>query len=259
MASLLPIVDQSFVAAVKYRSLGLEVKAAKIFRSLMRFQDLPRVMAEQTQLHLGEIALNQKRFKQAARHLSVALSYNENNATYHLLLGKAIAAGGNGNLKQAMIHFRACLKNDPKNVKALRFLGVSLIHTCKAIVGIGFLTRACKLQPNNLELLKLLVRHLQEQNLHDEARASITKALFLNNNNPKFKCLWNSFLFHEARISQQNTNDPSLEQRQVVLPFLKVVTKKKNPPAQGRNDGPESLPTPHANRSKWKKNQRRVK
>jgi tetratricopeptide (TPR) repeat protein len=259
MASLLPIIDQSFVAAVKYRSLGLEVKAAKMFRSLMRFQDLPRVIAEQTQLHLGEIALNQRRFKQAARHLSVALTYNENNATYHLLLGKAIAAGGNGNLKQAMIHFRACLKNDPKNVKALRFLGVILIHTNKAIVGIGFLARACKLQPNNLELLKLLVRHLQEQNLHDEARASITKALFLNNNNPKFKCLWNSFLFHEARISQKNTNDPSLEQRQVVLPFLKVVAKKKNPPAQGRNDGPESLPTPHANRSKWKKNQRRVK
>lgn len=259
MASLLPIIDQSFVAAVKYRALGLEIKAAKIFRSLTRFQDLPKVIAEQTQLHLGEIALNQKRFKQAARHLSVALNYNENNANYHLLMGKALAAGGNGNLKQAVIEFRACLKNDPKNVKALRFLGVSLIHLNKAIIGVGYLTRACKLQPNNLELLKLLVRHLQEQNQYDEARACITKALFFNNSNPKFKCLWNSFLFHEARINQQNANDPNLEQRQLVLPFLKVVAKKKAPPAQGRNDGPESLPTPHANRSKWKKNQRRVK
>lgn len=63
MASLLPLIDQSFVAAVKYRSLGLDAKAAKIFQSLMRFQDLPGTIAEQTQLHLGEIALNQNASK----------------------------------------------------------------------------------------------------------------------------------------------------------------------------------------------------
>lgn len=260
MGFSLPIVDRSFLAAVKYRSLGLNEKASKIFNSLTRFKNLPKSIAEQTQFHLGEICLNQKRFKKASRHLSIALNYNQDNASYHFLLGKAIAAGGLGDLKQAVSYFKASLKLDPKNVKALRFLGVCMIHLNKAKLGVGYLTRACNIMPHNLELLKLLVRHLQEQNMHEDARACITKALFLNNDNPKFKCLWNSFLFHEARINQQNSNDSQLQQRQVILPFLKVVTKKKaTAPEQGRNDGPESLPTPHANRAKWKKNKRRVR
>ncbi len=259
MAIIFPIVEQSFLAAVRYRSLGRDIEAANIFQSLTRFEDLPKGLAELTQLHLGEIAIKQRRFKKATRHFSICLTYNEANANYHFLLGKAIAAGGNGNLKLASISFRACLKIEPKHTRALRFLGVSLIHQNKGSLGIVYLMRASKLMPKNLEVLKLLVKHLQEQNLQDQARACITRALFLNKNNPKFICFWNSFLFHEARLLQHSSNQSNQDQRQVILPFLKVVKKKKTAPKQGRQDGPESLPTPHANRAKWKENKRRVK
>jgi tetratricopeptide (TPR) repeat protein len=251
MSKTLNLVDCLLARGRNLQQLGRDQDALVILQRLAGFRQLPRQVAEETQLRLAEIQLERGEFQSARRHLTAALAQKPTSARYHFLMATALEADENGSDRRALEHYRMSLQLDPDQPECLRESGMLALRLGRIREGLKWLRRAVAIAPDDPQVVACLVEGLQDIGRAEEARLTLRAALFRNPRDGRFRKLWNDFHFHELREEQESIRQARWEisvegEKPVLLPFLRAVSA----PAQTsgkrvRRDPAAPLPPPH--------------
>lgn len=200
--------------------MGVNDKANKLFQRLLAITELPREATEEIHVRLGEICYDQGRFRQARRHLSVALAYQPDNAHYHYMIGLAIEADEKCPLERAFKHYRRAVKLGGDHPDHLCALGLTALDLGRPRLGLSALRRAHRLSPDDPALLEKVVEGLGDAGAWDEAKSLVRAMLFRNPDDLDVQRLWRQMQFQALLARQQSENVESQPKR-----------KAGNPPA----------------------------
>jgi len=177
--------------AMAYRGLGNDeqakthlaqqgpvgVRAADpVFDSL---QDL--IKGERVHLIRGKLALESKRFQEAAAEFRKAVAAKPDSLPAHLNLGAALTQLNE--LKSAAEEFEASLRIDPTNVIAHYNLAVLLANENKHEQAIAHLRSVFEVDPNDVGARFLLAQELMKSNQLDEALSEFSRVVQANPDN----------------------------------------------------------------------------
>ncbi len=226
-------------------------EAAQLLRRLAGFRELPSTVAEEIQARLAEVQLKRRKYQRARRHLTAALVHSPLNARYHHLLGAAFATGEGSDLKRAIEHYRSALEKEPEQVECLCECGLLEVREGLTEEGLARLRQAVALAPADAGALAKLVKGLRLAGRSEDARSEMRAGLFRNPRDPRFRKLWNEYQFKQLRRRQEQER---LSRRSVrptsdgptILPFVRSAEQPVTTDAVAiREDGPETVPTPH--------------
>src|SRR5262249_42837306 len=139
------------------RKLHQDQAALRYLRRLAALHDLPADVAEEAQVALAEIYLNQHRYRRARRHLTVALLSRPDSARYHYLMATSLQRGPHRDEKRALAHYRKALQFDAEEPRCLSSFGLLCLRLGRIEEGLGALTRAVDLAPNDPAIVVRLV------------------------------------------------------------------------------------------------------
>ena len=177
--------------AMAYRGLGNDeqakthlaqqgpvgVRAADpVFDSL---QDL--IKGERVHLIRGKLALESKRFQEAAAEFRKAVAAKPDSLPAHLNLGAALTQLNE--LKSAAEEFEASLRIDPTNVIAHYNLAVLLANENKHEQAIAHLRSVFEVDPNDVGARFLLAQELMKSNQLDKALSEFSRVVQANPDN----------------------------------------------------------------------------
>src|SRR4051794_8404098 len=252
MSRTLNLVDGLLLMGRRHQQLGRVGDALTILARLASFRELPREVAEETQVRLAEIQLRRCKYRRARRHLAVALRYDPDNARYHYLMATTLRGLGEDQWDRAAVHYRRALELDAEQDDCMTEFGLFAVRLGYADEGLRWLRQAVERKPGDPDVLGKLIEGLRLAGRGDECRAELRAALFRNPRDRRFRQLWTDYQFrqlyqeqHELRRSRAGADDGP-----VLLPF---VPRERPVSADGqaqvvRQDGPSTLPPPHGAR-----------
>jgi Tfp pilus assembly protein PilF len=250
MGRTLRLVDQLLAKGRNLQRLGREREARHVLLALAGLAELPAAVAEEVQCRLAELALHQRRYPQARRHLTAALRHHPDDARYHFLLAAAADAEGAGNPERARKHYRRALALEPDRPERLSEYGLFAIREGYTTEGLKCLRRAVELAPADPEVLGQLVEALCTTGRPDEAGAALRAGMFRNARDGRFRRLWEDFQFQQLRQVQEAAQRQGVagDEEPVILPFVRPAPAA--PPqavsdAIVRLDEASALPRPH--------------
>src|SRR5262249_32379920 len=162
MSTTLHFIDQLLSSARNLQRYGREYDALRILRRLAGLRNLPADAAEETQSRLGEIYLNQRRYRQARRHLAAALRYQPDHAGYHYLMARADYAEDTGDPLQPAEHYRRSLALDPNQPHCRTEYGRLALEQEEIEEGLAALYQAVEQAPDDPETVRQLVEGLRQ-------------------------------------------------------------------------------------------------
>jgi tetratricopeptide (TPR) repeat protein len=243
MSGTLNLIDRLLAMA---RDLWLghrDFEAKRHLTRLAALPDLPANIAGETQVLLAEICIRERRYRQARKHLSIALLYQPDNARYHHLMGKALERGRDPDLLRAEDHYRQSLELDGEQPGRLADLGRLLLRRKNIEEGLGTLCRAVELAPNDPAIVDRLVRGLVKVGRADEAESVLQAARFRNRSDHRFQQLWQNFRFRRLLARQRSARRAAgFCSGPVVVP-LNPAQETREP--ESCRHGPEPLAGPH--------------
>jgi tetratricopeptide (TPR) repeat protein len=250
MSRTLNLSEHLLAEGRKYQNLGVDDRAQRIFADLARLRDLPAHVSEETQCRLAELLLKQRKFARARRHLAAALTYDGQNPIYHHLMAVALEEDSKGDRDLALRHYRRCVQLEPDEPVYHCDAGLFALKHGAVDEGLSYLRRAVELAPDNVDIIAEVVRGLQDEGHHDEARQIAKAALFRNSSDARFQRLWNDSRFQEIHQQQQRANRKRLVRRAVAegricLPFMQMTVETPSGRKLVRTDGPSRTPPPH--------------
>ena len=258
MSGMLNLIDRLLAMGRNLHKFQQNREALHCLGRLAAFHELPPEVAEEAQVCLAEIHLKRRRYRHARRHLSIALLYRPDSGRYHYLMATALAKGRHAEPERAIEHYRRSLECDPDQPGCLAEFGWLCVYEGKIEEGLGALSRAVQLTPNDPNVVVKLVKGLCRAGRAREAKSVLRSARFRNPRDARFRRLWNNFLFRRVyakqRAALRTAGSWTENGGPVLLPFLQPETAK---PASGiRKDETHPLPGPHQRRplprSDWK-------
>lgn len=256
MASLLSLFDETLFRAERLFKLGRVQDAGSVYESLSRFSDLPVDVVVKIRCGLGKISHLSGSYRKAVRHFTVALAHSPNNQEILYLRAKTFAVLGKKAFKRCQMDLQEILRANASSAKANSLMGLVLSKNGNHESALEYHYKAVDLNKKQPVYLKRLVKVLMELDMWDEACSVICKSMFPNSQNKKFQVIWDHFQFQRTRFEQESKSC-TITSGMVVLPFLKL-NEVKSHSGNTRMDGPESIPTPHARKAKFKKSSRWV-
>jgi tetratricopeptide (TPR) repeat protein len=253
MSMTLNLFDHLLARGRNLHKLGREHDALRLLHRLADFRELPPAVAEETQSRLADILLRRRRYKQARRHLTAALTQQPANARYHRLMAAALSGDDRMDPQRALEHYRKALEIDPDQPRCLAEFGLLAVRLGQVDEGLASLCRAVDVAPDDPEVVAALVRGLRQADRIDEARQVVKAAMFRNPRDGRFRQLWDNLQFellHEEQDTLRRAHRAGDEDEEgpVLLPFVKPAPGSV-PPSFGkkrvRRDGPSPLPPPH--------------
>jgi Tfp pilus assembly protein PilF len=233
----------------RHQQLGRVHDALTILARLASFRELPHEVAEETQVRLGEIQLHRHKYRRARRHLAVALRYDSENARYHYLMASALRGLGEDQWDRAAVHYRRSLELDAEQDDCVTEFGVFAVRLGYADEGLNWLRQAVERKPSDPDVLGKLIEGLRLAGRSDECRAELRAALFRNPRDRRFRQLWANYQFRQLHQEQRERQSlHGADEGPVLLPFV----PRQRPAVAGgqsqvvRQDGPSTLPPPHA-------------
>jgi tetratricopeptide (TPR) repeat protein len=215
---MLNLCQHLLTQARRYSQVGANERALRSFGRLASLRILPDDVAEETQANLAELLLGQREYAKARRHLTAALAHDPNNPDYYYLMARALDEDPRGSREKAMQNYRLCLQKDSENPYFHCDAGLFALEQGLTEEGLGYLRKAVKLAPSDVELLSDVVRGLQENGLLVEAREVAIAARFQNGRDPRFLRLWNEFRFRETHLEQKQTDKRHVAKLGVMQP-----------------------------------------
>jgi Tfp pilus assembly protein PilF len=266
MSMKLNLADRLLAMGRKYQELGRDRDARHILGKLAAFAELPALVAEETQVRLGEIQLKRRKLRRARRHFTAALHHQPDSARYHYLLATALDTQVPAQAQRALEHYRKSLELDPNQPGCLSEYGLLAARLGNIDEGLDALRRAVDLAPDDPEAVCNLVEGLRQEGEIAEARAVLRAALFRNSRDPHFHKLRADFEFQQLRQQQQHPagrlsrSGPGESERPIILPFLRLVPECGRSKARKiiRRDGPSGPAKPHFPRRSRQPGQRRA-
>jgi tetratricopeptide (TPR) repeat protein len=240
------------------RKLHQDRAALGYLTRLAALHDLPADVAEEAQALLADIHLKQRRYRRARRHLSIALLYRPESARYHYLMATSLERGRHRDEKRAAAHYQKALQFDAEQPRCLASFGLLCLRLGRTEEGLGALTRAVDLAPNDPRIVARLVKGLCRARRPREALSVLRAARFRNPRDGRFRRLYNDFLFRRLRQKQaasRRSAEAPLDSVRACLPFVRPDAAMALP-QNLRQDEAEPLPGPHRRRpqrrSDWK-------
>lgn len=250
MSRTLNLVDALLMMGRRHQELGRVHDALTVLARLAGFRELPRAVAEETQVRLAELQLRCRKYRRARRHLAVALRYDPANARYHYLMASALRQQDEEHWDRAAEHYRRSLELDPQQPACLAEFGLFAVRLGHTDEGLKCLRQALALEGDQPELLGKLAEALRLAGRADEARSELRAALFRNPRDRRFRQLWADFQFRQLRRQQKARQ---AIRREVEGPVLLPFTAAPRPSSAGgrgkilRKDSPSPLQPPHGN------------
>jgi tetratricopeptide (TPR) repeat protein len=252
MSRMLNLVDELLSRSRHFQEIGLQNEAFDILIQLAEFRDLPTNVAEEVEVRLGESYLRQRRYKRARGHLAAAVRLQPGNARYHYLLATAFRRGNRPNAKRAVEHYRRSLELEPQQAARLCAYGAFLVQLGRSREGLRHLRRASEAAPDNVRILKRVVKGMRLANRGEEARRLLLVARFRAPRDRRLLSLWNDFQFQQIRKEQQTALQRFTTNRSespVLLPFVRLSegrARSRQARAGIRQDGPSGTPPPRS-------------
>jgi Tfp pilus assembly protein PilF len=255
MSTTLNMVDALLAKGRSLHELGRDRDAVQVLGRLSGFRDLPAEAAEDTQALLGEIHLEQRRYRKARRHLTAALRHQPDNFHYHRQMATALEADRKGDRERAAEHYRRSLELEPEQPMCRADYGLLAVQLGRQAEGLQDLRKAIEEEPANPGIVEKLVHGLRLAGDTAGARAALLAARFRNPRDARFRRLWENHQFrelHRAQQQQRRENDRREAEARgpVILPFKQPAATV--PETVGgriiRIDRPSPLPSPHTPR-----------
>lgn len=259
MSRTLNLYDRLLAIGRNLHKLQQDSDALHYLARLAALNDLPAEVAEEAQVCLAEVYLRKRKYRRARRHLSIALLCRPGSARYHYLMAMALTKGRGKDFARATAHYERSLELDPEEPRCLAAFGLLCVHTGRTEEGLGALSRAVDLAPNDPILVAKLVKGLCRAKRCGEAQRVLLAAQFRNRGDRRFRALWNDFRFRRLRRQQLRHawgEDGTMNgSSSPLLPFARPVDDRPLGP-EVRIDGAQPLPVPHRRRPRpradWK-------
>ncbi|HMP61125.1 MAG TPA: tetratricopeptide repeat protein [Gemmatales bacterium] len=228
MSGIVPLGDRLFEQAQSLRQVGRHEDAVQTLRAAAGFV---KAAAAFRALHVATADSYAKlgRYRQARKHLKIALSEEPRDADLHARLGRAWdddTLGGDGG--KALAHLRRAVAIDPTHADHQRDLGRALLGAGNVAAGLKRLEQAWALEPDRLDRLEELIDALIEHGRLQKAPHVLIRARFRHHAAPAFVRLTRHVAHVRAARAQRHNrwtlahpNRPSA----AVLPFLKVRSR----------------------------------
>jgi len=142
-------------------------------------QDL--IKGERVHLIRGKLALESKRYHEAAAEFRKAVAARPDSVPAHLNLGAALTQ--TGDLKDAAAEFEETLRIDPSNIIAHYNLAVLLANENKHEQAIAHLQSVFEVDPNDVSARFLSAQELMKSNRLEEALSEFSRVVQANPDN----------------------------------------------------------------------------
>jgi tetratricopeptide (TPR) repeat protein len=221
--------------AMAYRGLGNDEQAKNhlaqqgpvgvraqdpLFDSL---QDL--IKGERVHLIRGKLALESKRYQEAAAEFRKAVAAKPDSLPAHLNLGAALTQIGD--LKAAAVEFEASLRIDPTNIIAHYNLAALLANENQHEQAIAHLQSVFEIDPNDVGARFLFAQELLKSGRLDEALAEFSRVVQANPDNEEALLEQVKLLVRKkqyaaalASLEKAHTQFPQKGQTVVMLAYL---------------------------------------
>ena len=253
MSTTLNLADQLLSLGQHYLRLGRDQEALKAFTGVAKLPEVDRALAEEAQAGLADIYFRRNKFKQARRHLHIALARDPACARYHHLLAVTLEEE---DITRAAKHYAKAVKLAPSVAEYHCDYGLCRFAMAEIERGLKHLRKAVELDPDAVEYVRHLAMSLIEADQPEDARRAVLAALFRNPREPRLKGLWQELRFREAQRSQRRAE---VERRfesgaLILLPFRPKEHTSPRPlvaedDAIVRIDGPDHAVRPHFGQS----------
>jgi tetratricopeptide (TPR) repeat protein len=215
MSDVLCFVNHLLERAQRLARSSQFVPAIELLRDVARFP-LSATRAEQVHRLLGELYLQLRRYRKAARHLRQAIALAPRTARYHYLLGRCVAAHPRGRRENALQHFRRALQLQPNHRRCQAEAGLLAVRLGRVSYGLRLLRQAAQGEPR---LVGKLVRGYCEAGRPEAARRAVQLARFAAPRCPQLLQLQHRLQYGQLR-GQQAQRTARAAGAPVVLPFL---------------------------------------
>ena len=257
MSRTLNLVDRLAERGRQLQAMGRTEEALRVLGSLAKFRGLPTAVAADMECRLGEMHLHRGDADRACGSLAAALRLQPANARYHQLLAAALEENEDSDPNRALEHYRRSLVLDPNQPRCLCDFGLLALCLDQTEEGVAALRRAAELAPDDPEVIALVVEGLREVGHGNEARKTLTAALFRNSRDKRFRKLWNDFRFQQLHDGQQaerrKTGNPIAGyDGPKILPFVRMMAepvKTQICQTTVRRDAPSPPAPPHNSRA----------
>jgi tetratricopeptide (TPR) repeat protein len=249
MSRMLNLVDELLSRSRRLQQFGRHDEAFNVLTRLATFPDLPARARQEAEARLGELCLRERKYKRARRHLRAALRHQPKNARYHYLLAHAFARGSAADMSRALDHYRLSLELKPGRPARLCAVGLLLVRLGLSARGLQYLRQAIQFAPEDVAILRKVVKGMQLANRAAEARQLLFGARFRRPHDRELTALCHNLQFDQLRKDQQisrqrvaNVNRNAL----VLLPFVRAEGEAM-PTRRARivrQDGPSGTPPP---------------
>jgi Tfp pilus assembly protein PilF len=256
MSETLNISEALLARGRRVLDLGRDGEARPLFARVVGYNESPATTLEAT-LHLAEIAIRQRRFAAARRHLGRVLAARPTCPQCHFLMATVLYQQGGRRLRRAAHYYRQAVRFAPHEAAFQADYGQCLLSLGLRRAGLKRLARAVRLAPQDVEFVRTLTMELLTLGKLRKARQVAQAALFRRPNDPDFRQLWDAVRFHAARRGQQRWNlTVSLVPFELpeLLPFP-TASKAAAPAPRAVLTFPRTLPFPTAETGRARRRQ----
>jgi tetratricopeptide (TPR) repeat protein len=250
MTKTLPFTQYVLGMGRNLQALGQDGAAARLLNRLSLFRDLPSDLAGETYLRLAEMHLDQRQYKQARRRLTAVLALQPDNARAHYLMAEAALEEVARDPRRAMLHYRHCTRLEPDNPNYWCALGELAMYQGDTARGLAALRRAERLAPDDVEVLRQVIKGLRGEGAVAEAKQMLRAALFRHPRDKRFQSLWSEHQFEVLHETQEELGQRwKLAQKNspILLPFVRPLVSENPPRADAKRirlDPPSGTPGP---------------
>jgi tetratricopeptide (TPR) repeat protein len=227
MSHTLNLVAGLLSAARNLADLGRDQSAVELLQRLGAFRDLAPRIAEEVHRRLADLHAARDQYKDARRHLTIAITYAPHEGSYHHRMGRWIEADPDATSHRAARYYRCAVSCDPDNADYWADYGTHLLTVGRIRAGHRVLCRAFDLASHDPEHVGRIAGALRAAELWDEARQLLRRAVFQSGRDRRFRALWQQHQFEQ--LSERHAVDavppaPRREAQPVVLAFVRDGT-----------------------------------
>ena len=256
MSMTLNFLAHSFERGRRLQEAGKTKLAAHLFDHLAKQTELPKEIAFDALMSLGQFRLELGEVEAARHTLATACERDPHSANAQFAFAEACLAGDDADLERAYEALCEATELESENAEYRAELGKVQIALGMEAEGLVSLEMAIELNPASPRFLRDLVDALMDMGDEAEATRRVREAMFLNPRNPGFKTLWNDLRFcltaDEIDADAEPTPRAIAPAKQQILKF---PTPEKSTVAKAgrrrtiRQDGPSELPAPESCRN----------
>jgi tetratricopeptide (TPR) repeat protein len=225
MSHTLNLVTGLLAAARNFQTAGRSGAALDLLKRLALFRQLAPEIAEEIHSRLAELYATLEQYRDARRHLTIALTFRPQHADYHHRMARCIEADSEAAPDRARQYYRQAVRSAPENAKYWADYGAHLLEANRVRSGRAALRRAFGLSSHEPDLVGRIAAELRVAGLWNEARRLIRRARFQHGRDRRFAALWQQHQFEELCATQPGEPETSVRtsQRPVILPFLRAA------------------------------------